>query len=72
MANTVNACGLSCPQPVLMTLKEMESMGKGELVVLVDSETSKENVARAAASKGWTVKQIRAEGEEHHLILVKE
>lgn len=72
MANTVDARGLSCPQPVLMTLKEMGSMEKGELVVLVDSDTSKENVARAAATKGWEVKQIQTEGKEYHLILIKE
>jgi tRNA 2-thiouridine synthesizing protein A len=72
MANTVDARGLSCPQPVLMTLKEMESMEKGQLVVLVDNDTSKENVIRAAESKGWKAKHIQAEGKEYRLTIIKE
>ena len=72
MVKKIDARGLSCPQPVLMTLKEMESMGKGEIVVLVDSDTAKENVARAGTSKGWKVKQIQTEGNEYHLTFIKE
>ena len=52
MSATVDARGFSCPQPVLMTLDEINKVNKGEIVVLVDTDTSKENVRRAAASKG--------------------
>lgn len=72
MVKKIDARGLSCPQPVLMTLKEMESMGKGEIVVLVDNDTAKENVARAGASKGWELKQIQTEGKEYFLTISKE
>ena len=72
MIKTVDARGLSCPQPVLMTLKKIESMEKGEILVLVDNDTSKENVARAGASKGWKVKQIQTQGNEYHLAFIKE
>ena len=71
MVKEIDARGLSCPQPVLITLKEMDSMGKGELVVLVDNNTAKENVARAGASKGWMVQQIQTEGNEYHLTIIK-
>jgi len=53
MSETVDARGLSCPQPVLLALEAMKKLTKGELIVLVDTDTSKENVLRAAASQGW-------------------
>lgn len=63
MTTTVDARGLSCPQPVLMTIDEIKRTKESELLVLVDAEASKENVSRAAESKGWQVKDItEAEG----------
>ncbi len=66
MSETVDARGLSCPQPVLDTLNKISQMGSGELLVLVDTEASKENVSRAVASKGWKVTNlVETEGEYH-------
>ena len=62
MANTVDARGLSCPQPVLMTLDEIKRGAADEIIVLVDNEASKENVSRAAMSRGWTVAGVEEEG----------
>ena len=70
MSAIVDARGLSCPQPVLDTLARIEAMGSGELEVLVDTEASKENVARAAQGKGWTVESITEEGGEYRLKLL--
>ena len=72
MNTTVDARGLSCPQPVLMTLEEIKKLGKGEIIILVDTDTSKENVSRLATSQGWQVKDIQAEGEGYRLYIVKE
>ena len=47
MAATVDARGLSCPQPVIMTLDEIKQGSDKEIIVLVDTDTSKENVSRA-------------------------
>ena len=58
MAKTVDARGLSCPQPVLMTLDEIKAGKSDEIVVMVDNDASKENVSRAAVSRGWVVKEI--------------
>lgn len=63
MAVTVDARGLGCPQPVLMTMEEIRRQNKGEIEVLVDTDTSKENVSRAAASQGWAVEEVLEEGE---------
>ena len=63
MTTTVDARGLSCPQPVIMALDGIKSGAEGTLVVLVDTETSKENVSRAATSQGWRVDAVsEAEG----------
>ena len=48
MAATVDARGLSCPQPVIMTLDEIKKGNEKDIIVLVDTDTSKENVTRAA------------------------
>ncbi|NVL92767.1 MAG: sulfurtransferase TusA family protein [Desulfobacterales bacterium] len=71
MRRTVDARGFSCPQPVLMTLEEIKKVDKGEIVILVDTDTSKENVSRAATSKGWQVKEIQQEGEGYRIIIAK-
>ncbi|WP_207263745.1 sulfurtransferase TusA family protein [Desulfovibrio sp. Huiquan2017] len=70
MSEVVDARGLSCPQPVLDTLAKITAMGSGELEVLVDTEASKENVARAAQGKGWKVESITEEGGEFRLKLL--
>jgi len=72
MATTVDARGLSCPQPVMMTLQGIKTSGENSLLVLVDTETSKENVSRAAASQGWKVQGIEENGEEFHITITKE
>lgn len=69
MSETIDARGLSCPQPVLDTLAMMDRMGSGELLVLVDTEASKENVSRAAQNKGWKVAKITEKQGEFHLSL---
>lgn len=72
MSANVDARGLSCPQPVLETLDEIKKVGKGEIVVLVDTDTSKENVSRAAISQGWQVKDVKEEGEGYRIVISKE
>ncbi len=51
--NTVDARGLSCPQPVLETRKALAKIEAGEVDILVDTVTSRENVSRFARSRGW-------------------
>jgi len=72
MSVIVDAKGLSCPQPVLLTVNEMKKVKKGEIVVLVDTDTSKENVSRAAISQGWTVKGVEPEGAGFRISIAKD
>jgi len=71
MSKIVDARGLSCPQPVLLTLNEIKKINKGEIVILVNTDTSKENVSRAATTQGWSVEVERVE-EEYRLVLKKD
>lgn len=72
MSVTVDAGGLSCPQPVLMTLDKIKEMGKGEIIIKVDTDTSKENVSRAAQSQGWEVADIQENETGYTLTIKKE
>jgi tRNA 2-thiouridine synthesizing protein A len=69
MSEIVDARGLSCPQPVLLVLSKIKEKASGEIEVIVDNEVSRENVSRAARSKGWEVGEERQQGDEWHLIL---
>lgn len=71
MNTIVDARGLSCPQPFLMTMDEIKKGSKGEIEVLVDTDTSKENVIRAAQSQGWQVKDVQEEGEGYRITIVR-
>lgn len=66
---TVDARGLSCPQPVLDTLAAISSGGANELLVMVDTEASKENVSRAVQTKGWKVSDLVERDGEYHLTI---
>ena len=72
MAEIVDASGLSCPQPVLMTLNKIKVLNKGEIEVLVDTDTSMENVSRAAQSQGWEVAGVTESGGGYKILIKKE
>jgi TusA-related sulfurtransferase len=54
--DTLDTCGLSCPQPVLLVKKALEAQGRGTLTVLSDSDASRENICRLAENAGWTTR----------------
>ena len=60
----LDARGLACPQPVILTRKALEEGGFDLLEVLVDSPSSRENVARFAAYAHCTVEGTEASGDE--------
>ena len=69
MAHTVDAHGLSCPQPVILARKAIQA-GDFPIEVLVETVTSRENVRRAAEKLGCTV-QVQEMGDEFKLTLTK-
>jgi tRNA 2-thiouridine synthesizing protein A len=72
MIKTVDARGLSCPQPVLMTLDGIKKADENEILILVDTDTSKENVSRAAKSQNWQVKEVLEEGGGYRITISRE
>ena len=44
----IDARGLMCPQPVILTKNALEEIEEGEVVAIVDNITAKENVSRLA------------------------
>ena len=51
---TIDARGLSCPQPVLLAQAAIKGVVNGTVRVLVDSETARDNVTRIAQKSGWS------------------
>lgn len=54
----MDARGLSCPQPVILTRRALEGAdrsGSTTVEVLVDTDVARENVTRAAQAQGWRV-----------------
>lgn len=58
----VDARGLSCPEPVVMTRNAMASK-EPAYQVLVDAIAAKENVTRYAMSQGYAVSVSEDNGE---------
>ncbi|MEA2107819.1 MAG: sulfurtransferase TusA family protein [Pseudomonadota bacterium] len=72
MSTKVDARGLSCPQPVLMTIDEIKSGKTSEIEIIVDTETSKENVSRAATSQDWKVTDVSETAGEYKITISKD
>ncbi|OQX24043.1 MAG: hypothetical protein BWK80_22890 [Desulfobacteraceae bacterium IS3] len=63
----IDACGLSCPQPVILAMNAMKT-GELPLQILVDNNTALENVKRLAESKGYKI-DIEQTDEKFQLTL---
>lgn len=66
----IDARGLVCPQPVLMTKNGLAKSPEG-VEVMVDNETSKENVSRYAVNNGYQVSVDELDGGEYTIVISK-
>ena len=63
MSIVVDACGLSCPEPVLKLKQTLDtSPNLTEISLLVDSQVCVENCSRFAESSGFAVKVEEKDG----------
>ena len=69
MAKEIDARGLSCPQPVFLTIKAIDE-GKFPIRVVVDNATAKANIRRMAQGKRLNV-AVEEQGEDIILTLSK-
>ncbi len=63
----VDARGLSCPQPVILTKKALEKNG-GTAVIAVDNPVSRDNVKAFAESRDLKV-SVKEDGEDYILTI---
>ena len=69
MAKEIDARGLDCPQPVILTKKALET--ENEVVVFVDNDIAVENVKRLGTNLGCTVTVEQPETKTFRLNLSK-
>lgn len=69
MSDIVDARGLSCPQPVILSKNAIDK-GKFPIEVLVDSTTSCENIKRMAEKNGCNA-TVEEQGDEYKLTISK-
>jgi selenium metabolism protein YedF len=60
---TIDARGLACPQPVVLTKKALEEGGFDVLEILVNSPSARENVMRFANHAGHRLEGMKDEGD---------
>ena len=68
---TLDARGLSCPQPAIMAKQAMKNMESGSIVVIIDSGTARDNIQRIAGMAGWSVEVEERLDDELRLILTR-
>ncbi|MGL5089017.1 MAG: sulfurtransferase-like selenium metabolism protein YedF [Cetobacterium sp.] len=49
----VNALGLTCPMPVILTKNALKSLAEGSIEVIVDNKISKENIEKFSKEMGY-------------------
>jgi len=53
MRKDIDAKGLACPKPVILTKKELDSITTGSVRTEVDNDVAKENLSKLATSMGF-------------------
>ena len=68
MTLEIDVRGLSCPIPVVKTKQAMEKQPEETIVVLLETEVSKENVTRLAERNGYNT-TVEKSGNEYRLVI---
>lgn len=63
MTLKLDARGLSCPEPVIMTKKVIEKDKVDLFTIIVDAHVAVENISRFVKSKGYNISISELEGE---------
>ncbi|MGE5422691.1 MAG: sulfurtransferase-like selenium metabolism protein YedF [Ignavibacteriales bacterium] len=70
METLVDARGMACPYPVIMTKKALEHIDQGIIITLVDNQTAVENVRKFASSQGCDV-EVEEKNEGYYIHIEK-
>lgn len=71
MKKEIDARGLSCPKPVILTKKELDNTKEGIIITIVDNEVAKDNVSKLANSMGYEFKVKQSEDNEYYIYIYK-
>ncbi len=69
MTETIDARGLACPQPVILTRKAL--LKSDQVITVVDNAAARHNVSRMAEKEGCTV-GVEENGDGIHLTIHRE
>ncbi|MDO9578881.1 MAG: sulfurtransferase-like selenium metabolism protein YedF [Candidatus Cloacimonadales bacterium] len=67
MKKLIDACGLSCPQPVVQTMKALKEGDFDELEIIVDNVAARENVSRFLKKAEVEITKIEEAGKKIHI-----
>lgn len=67
----VDARGLECPKPVIMTKKAIDQMDKGSIVTIVDNDIAKENIIKMAKKMNFDY-NVEIVGGNYHISIFKD
>ena len=70
MAETLDARGLSCPQPMILARSALLKTSSGRVIVQVDTMTQVQNCSRAAEKLGWQA-SYEEKGNMYEVMLTK-
>lgn len=69
MTRSIDARGLSCPQPVILTKRAMDENSREEIITIVDNPAAVENVSKLAASQGYSFTVNKQENSSYiHMV----
>lgn len=71
MIKEIDARGLACPKPVILTKKELDQMTGGSVKTIVDNETSRENLSKLANSMALEFSVEDLGGSEYAVTILK-
>lgn len=70
MSRTIDARGLLCPEPVLLTKKAIDQLSGGTVTVIVDNMAARENVTRLCENNKWKV-AVAQQGSDYILTITR-
>ncbi len=68
MGRIVDARGLNCPEPVIMTKRAMDENHSIEITAIVSNETARENVSKLGQSQGYQV-EVEKKDADYYIYL---
>src|SRR5690554_994181 len=63
----IDARGLACPKPVILTKKELDLGKEDTIITIVDNEVAKDNLSKLATSMGFEFEVKQSEDSEYYV-----